>query len=127
VTPQCFGINGVGYVYVITIQNSGTVPIPVNSSVFLGFKDASRLTYFGFNTTLPQALVPGQTASLNSTSWPRYVNATSKLAPGDVVGMGIVVGSAQTGITAHVLSCTTSATTVVNASQTQTGHYTTCG
>lgn len=113
-TPDC----GPDYVYIIEVENSGSQPFPVGSSVFLFFNDTSRLTNFGFNSTLGRALAPNFILSLNSTSWPQGVS--SKLAPGDVVEIGITIANVNTGAKATVLTCSNTTTTFLNYTQTQT-------
>lgn len=39
--------------YAITVLNNGTTMFGVDSSVYLSFKDATRLTSFGFNRASP--------------------------------------------------------------------------
>lgn len=118
-TRDCDGYGSPGYVYVIKIENSGSQPFPVGSSIFLFFNDTSRLTNFGFNSTLGRALGPNYILSLNSTSWPQ--NSGSKLAPGDLVAIGITIANVNADTLATVLTCSTTTTTFLNVPQTMTG------
>lgn len=118
-TRDCGGYGSPGYVYFIEVENTGSQPFPVGSSVFFFFNDTSRLTNFGFNSTLSRALAPNYILSLNSTSWPQ--NADSKLAQGDVVAIGITIANVNTGTIATVLTCSTTTTTFLNVTQTMTG------
>ena len=123
-TRDCGGYGSPGYVYVIEVENGGSQPFPVGSSIFLFFNDTSRLTSFGLNSTLGRALAPNFILWLNSTAWPQ--NADSKLAPGDVVAIGITIANANTGTTALVLTCSTTTTTFLNVTQTQTATLHSC-
>lgn len=115
ITPQCGG-----YVYLITLNNNGTTGIPAGYSVFLSFKDETRLTYFGFNTTLPEGLPANNAVILSSRSWPSQSNAESKLSPGDNISVGVQIGSFETSLQSHVQYCNSFTTTLLNNSQTQT-------
>ena len=129
VTPECYTFSNryVGYVYFIGLTDSGTSSVQKGYSIYLSFKDSTEATFFGFNTTLPSSLNPGGTVYLSATAWPTGTNATSKLAPGDEVGLAVLVGGYQTAISTIVLSCSTSTTTFLNATRTQTATLTRCG
>lgn len=114
------------YAYSLRVFDDGNGPIRVNSSVFISFDNASRLTYFGFNATLPRALAPEGSLFLNSTGWSQYPGAASMLATGDVVTVGASIGSYSTNATTTVYGCTTTTTTFVNNTRTQTATGTTC-
>jgi len=127
VTPKCQTIaSNASYVYAIGLTNTGTASLPMGYSVYLSFKDGTRMTFFGFNTTLPSSFTPGGRVYLTATSWPQYTNATSKLAAGDQVGIAVVIGDYQTAVPVHVLSCNTTTTTFLNATRTQTATLTNC-
>jgi hypothetical protein len=128
VTPQCYTYpeQKERYVYAMAVTNNGSVTMPVTDSVYLSLKDVTRMTYFGFNSSLPQELTPGETVYLNATTWPQYVNATSKLAAGDEVGLAVYVGNAMAVVETHVIACTLSTTTFTNYALTQTATGVAC-
>ena len=115
-----------GAVYWIQIENDGSGPISNQTSVFLSFKDASKPSYFGFNTTLGQAIVPNFFLDITGTTWPQYTNATLKLSPGDTVVVGVTIGGVSAKTTVTVYSCPTSTTTFINDTQTQTATQAIC-
>lgn len=104
--PTCAGL----YVYSVGILNNGSVTIPANYSVYLSFKDVTHPAAFGFNATIPQNTLPGQSAFLLATSWPRSSNATARLVPGDLVYIAIGVGAFGTGVNVKVQNATSSFT-----------------
>jgi hypothetical protein len=128
VAPQCHSYPGHpgSYVYAIALRDNGTTAFSQSTPVYLHFNDTTRLTQFGFNTTLPQELQRGGMIYLNATSWPQYTNATSKLAPGDQVGLAVFLGTLEAGMTTHVITCTTTTTTFLNYTLTQTATNTGC-
>ena len=128
VAPQCYSYLGHpgSYVYAVELLDDGTTAFPQSCSVYLSFNDTTRLTQFGFNATLPEELQPGGTVYLNATSWPQYINAASKLAPGDEVGFAVFLGDLEAGTTTHVVTCTTTITTFLNYTMTQTATNTGC-
>jgi len=130
VTPRCqlpAGYPG-GNVYVIALYDNGTTAFPQSLPVFLDIKDTTRSTGFGFNaSSLPQELLPGGTVYLNATSWPQYTNATSRLAPGDQVALGVFLGNLEAAVLTRVITCTVTTTTFLNDTTTQTATNTVCG
>jgi hypothetical protein len=128
VTPQCHSYPGHqgSYVYALALRNNGTTAFSQSTPVYLHFNDTTRLAQFGFNTTLPQELQLGGTVYLNSTSWPQYTSAASKLTPGDQVELAVFLGTLEVGTTTHVITCMTTTTTFVNYTLTQTATNTGC-
>jgi len=129
VAPQCqlpAGYPG-SNVYVIALYDNGTTAFTQSVSVFLDIKDTTRSTDFGFNSSLPQELLPGGTVYLNATSWPQYTNATSKLAPGDQVALAVYLGNLEARVLTRAIICTTATTTFLNDTTTQTATNTECG
>jgi hypothetical protein len=126
VNPSCSGDNHTGDVYIISLYNGGTAAFPAGYSFYLSFKDGTRFTFFGFNSTLPSSLTPNGNIVLNAASWPQNTNATSKMGPGDEVGLAVLVGSYETAIQVRILQCSTTTTTFLNATQTQTATLTNC-
>ena len=128
VTPLCYTYTGHqgSYVYAMTIVNNGTVLIPVTSSVYLEFTDVTRSTSFAFNASLSEEIPSGAGIYLNSTTWPASSNATLKIAPGDVIGLAVFVGSFRVIAEAHVATCSTSTTTIENYTSTLTQTVTSC-
>ena len=128
VLPVCYTYPGHqgSYVYAMTLVNNGTVAIPITTSVDLQFKDATRSTLIEFNSSLPQAILPGAWVSLNSTFWPANTNATSKLSPGDDVGFAVFLGEAEFGTQVHVAVCSSTVTTFQNYTSTQTETQSSC-
>ena len=129
VTPQCYlpvGYPG-SYVYAIALNDNGTTAFLQSVSVFLDIRDTTRSTDVGFNTSLPQELLPGGTVYLNATSWPQYTNATSKLAVGDQVALAVFLGNLEARVLTHVIKCTTTTRTFLNYTTTQTATNTECG
>jgi cell division protein FtsB len=127
VAPLCYSYPRQGsYVYAMGIVNNGTVTIPVTTSVYLEFKDATRSTLVAFNASLPQTIPPGGGVYLNSTSWPENTNATSKLAPGDDIGLAVLLGDVEFATETHVATCSSSTTTLQNYTSTQTETLTSC-
>jgi len=129
IAPNCsyLGFAGPGPdVYAIVIVNNGTVSISATNSVAIEIKDATKPSDFVFNTTLPSLVFPGGSVSLNSTSWPAFTNATSKISPGDninvIVSVGDLVASAET----LVVMCGSSINTFVNYTSTMTLTATSC-
>jgi hypothetical protein len=113
---------GAGYAYSFGVKDTGATPILGTESVYLRFNDTTHPYSFGFNSTLPGDIAPNSTAYLQGTAWPTYTNATSKLSPGDSVGVLLMIGSVGNDIATAVLSCTssTSTTTTGNSTMTQT-------
>jgi hypothetical protein len=109
VGPDCplplNGSSGGGYVYWLEVKNTGVNPIQSTSPVFLGFKDTTALTGFGFNATLPGDIPAGATGYIQGSAWPVGTNATSKLAPGDSVGVAVTIGRVENDIATAVLTC----------------------
>jgi hypothetical protein len=126
VTPDCRGTSLQGYVYFLTVDDNGSTTVPQGFSVGLSIKDATRLTGFGFNATLPGSLSPGSSVTLNASSWPSYTNATTKMSPGDEIGLSVSIGNFEVAIPAHVLSCTNTTTTFLNYTQSQTATLRNC-
>lgn len=126
VTANCITANGTDYVYLIALNNNGTISIPNDSSVYLGFKDGTRGTDFSFNTTLSTPLPAGGQADLVATSWPSSVNVTSELSSGDEIGLEVMVGSFSIALQAHVQVCSVMTTTFLNYTITQTATNTRC-
>lgn len=110
VTSQCYGGR---FVYAMEIVNNGTSPIPGSSSVSLEFRDNATGTVFVFNSSLPTDVSVGGVVYLNSTTWPQYTNATTKLTPGDVTLVLVSVGNTQVEAETEVLMCSGSGTTTV--------------
>ncbi len=127
-TGACVSImpNCGGYVYLITLDNNGTTSIPIGYSVSLSFKDTTKLTFFGFNTTLPQGLPANSATILSATSWPSQSNATSKMSPGDNMSVAVEIGSSETFLETHVQYCTSYTTTLENTTEAQTMTTQTC-
>jgi hypothetical protein len=128
VSPGCplpsNGSSGGGYVYWLEVKNTGVGAIPLTLSVFLSFKDTTAQTSFGFNATLPAAIAPNSTAFLQGTVWPAGTNATSKLSPGDSVGVAVNIGSVENDIATAVLTCSSTTSTATGGTSTVT--ETTC-
>lgn len=126
ITADCSGFNRTGDVYLILLFDAGTTTFPAGYSVYLSFKDGTKLTSFGFNATLPSSLAPNGNVVLNATSWPQGTNATSKMDPGDGVGVAVLIGNYEAAAETHVLQCDTT-TTSLNPTQTQTSSSDACG
>ena len=116
-----------GDVYWVQLEDGGTQPVPVNSSIFVGIRDYSRLTSVGFNTTVPAAVPPGGYFVVNGTSWPAGTGGASKLSPGDIIVVTVLLGPARASVSGTVYSCSYTTATFVNASTTETQTVTSCG
>ena len=115
--------NGAYYIY---LYDNGSTAVAAGYSVYIEVKDATKGTTFGFNSSLPGRLAPGQWQTLTAPDWPAGSNATAKLSPGDQVGIAVLVGSSQASAGTHVLSCGTytTTTTFVNYTMTTTATQT---
>ena len=124
----CLSVNTgcAGGAYYIYLYDNGSTAVAAGYSVYIEVKDATKGTTFGFNSSLPGRLAPGQWQTLTATEWPAGSGATSKLSPGDQVGVAVLVGSYQAAAGTHVLSCGTyaSTTTFVNYTMTTTATQT---
>ena len=114
------------YVYALTIVNNGTAEIPVTSSVYIEVGDNTSSVAFGFNTTLPAAVLTGRSVYLNATSWPVNPNVTSKLVPGDLIALTVSIEDVQVLAFTYVPVCGSSTTTFQNYTSTQTETLTSC-
>jgi len=103
VTGNCSGFNRTGDMYIISLFNAGTTAFPAGYSVGVSLKDATRITGFVFNTTLPSSLAPNGDVVLSATSWPQGTNATSKMGAGDDVGVAVLIGSYEASVETHVM------------------------
>ena len=121
-TSGCYGL-----MYYIVIEDKGNTSVPKGYGIFVSFKDATRLTYFGFNASLPQDVTPSQGATIEGSSWPAGTGAEGKLSPGDQIGVAVDIKGFTASTAAHVLSCNqySTTTTFLNNSRTQTQTLTT--
>ena len=115
-----------GYVYLITLDNNGTTSVPIGYSVFLSFNDTTKMTFFGFNTTLPRGLPADSATILSATSWPFQTNVTSRMSPGDNMSVAVGIGSSEASLETHVQYCTSYTTTLENSTETRTLTTQTC-
>ena len=118
--PPGGAAQGGGYVYSFGVKDTGAAPILATESVFLYFNDTTVRASFGFNSTLSGDIAPNSTGYLQAAAWPAYVNGTSKLSPGDSVGVAITIGSVQNDIATAVVSCTPSTSTTTTGDSTVT-------
>jgi hypothetical protein len=118
----CVSVNSgcAGGAYYIYLYDNGTTTVAAGYGVYIEIKDSTKETSFGFNSSLPGKLAPGQWQTLTATDWPAGSGATSKLSPGDQVGVGVLVGPYQTAAGTHVLTCGTYATTTTFVNYTMT-------
>lgn len=127
ISPPACPQSGGGNVYSIQIENVGSDSISAASSVFLGFKDGTMGSYFGFNATLPGSIAPNSSAYLQAASWPYGTNATSKMASGDSVGLSVTINGVTVATQTTVVACTSGTYTGTNGTQTATYTETDCG
>lgn len=129
VTSACVSLTAGcgGLMYYIVLSDNGTTSVSKGYGIYLSFKDATRGTFFGFNTSLPQDLSPSQGATVEAATWPPGSGAESNLAQGDMVGVAVTIQGFQAAIGARVLTCNKYATTTVflNYTGTQTQTWTT--
>ena len=121
IMPDCGG-----YVYLITFDNNGTTSVPIGYSVFLSFNDTTKMTFFGFNTTLPRGLPADSATILSATSWSFQTNVTSRMPPGDNMSVAVGIGSSEASLETHVQYCTSYTTTLENSTETRTLTTQTC-
>jgi hypothetical protein len=116
-----------GLMYYIVIEDKGNTSVPKGYGIFVSFKDSTKSTFFGFNTTLPRDITPSQGATIEGTSWPAGAGAESKLAQGDQVGVAVDIKGVTASTGTHVLSCNQypTTTTFLNDTRTQTQILTT--
>lgn len=121
-TGGCYGLD-----YYVIVNDKGNTSVPKGYGIYLSFKDSTKSTYFGFNTSLPQDLTPNQGVTIEASSWPAGSGAEGKLSQGDQVGVAVVIGQVQAAIGTYVLTCNqyTTTTTFLNYTRTQTTTLTT--